>query len=97
MKIKQIQMMKKQQEVVTFSWSGHAQRALYVVGGTSLLLPLFAQLEPTQKNLKNPKTTTSSTGIVVSLDTENAKEKEKKDISGDGSEDMVYDEALVCC
>ena len=76
------------------SRSGHAQRALYVVGGTSLLLPLFAQLEPTQKNLKNPKTTTSSTGIVVSLDTENAKEKEKKDISGDGSEDMVYDEAL---
>jgi hypothetical protein len=25
---------------------GHAQRSLYIVGGTSLLLPLFAQLEP---------------------------------------------------
>jgi len=32
--------------VAVQSKSGHAQRALYVVGGTSLLLPLFAQLEP---------------------------------------------------
>ena len=72
------------------SRSGHAQRSLYVVGGTSVLLPLFAQLEPPPPSSSSRRRQAASLG-------EASESESKKEEKEEGNSDEMFekhDEAL---